>query len=153
MNDFETWLPRMSDRGIVLFHDTNEFRADFGVWRFWRNVREKYPYLEFGHGHGLGVLLVGKASPLRRPVADLGMPLTSPLVNELLQVMFGGVGHLSWHKAAPQAGNMSGPGPETNLELENLVARQEQTIRALQNSTSWRITAPLRAIVTRFRGR
>lgn len=44
-NDFDTWLPKMSDIGVIIFHDTNEFRTGFGVWRFWQAIREKYAYL------------------------------------------------------------------------------------------------------------
>jgi len=58
-NDYETWLPKLSDSGIILFHDTQVRDADFGVWKLWSEISGKHPSFEFLHGHGLGVLCVG----------------------------------------------------------------------------------------------
>ena len=69
-NDFNTWLPKLSDRAVVLFHDTNvnventgASSLPFGVRKFFDGVKSNYPHLEFLHCWGLGMLVVGRNAP------------------------------------------------------------------------------------------
>ncbi len=68
-HDFDTWLPKLSDRGVMLLHDTNERKRDFGVHIVMSELAERYPTFEFAHGHGLGIVGVGPNPP--EPVAEL----------------------------------------------------------------------------------
>ncbi len=62
-HDFETWLPKVSQNGVILFHDTAVINKDFGVWKLWQELSNKYRGCEFKFGFGLGVLLVGDSYP------------------------------------------------------------------------------------------
>jgi len=75
-NDFHTWLPKLSSRSVVLFHDVNvnyentgPASEKFGVRRFFDEVKGRYPHFEFAHCWGLGVLVVGPDAPAE--VAEL----------------------------------------------------------------------------------
>ena len=55
-HDYNTWLPKVAKNGIVLFHDIEVRSSDFGVYKFWDEVKAKYPHFQFAHSYGLGVL-------------------------------------------------------------------------------------------------
>ncbi|WP_237215523.1 class I SAM-dependent methyltransferase [Falsiroseomonas oryziterrae] len=69
-HDYETWAPKLSERGVVLFHDTEVRRRDFGVWRYWPEVSAGRAHFAFLHGFGLGVLAPGEVPAALRPLFD-----------------------------------------------------------------------------------
>ncbi len=122
--DFETWLPKLSSRAVVLFHDTQARHEDFGVWRLWAELTARYPaHLEFKHASGLGVLAVGDQAEAEwlQPAAGFQDDLRSH---------FQGLGQ--------------------RLEELHHVTRHRDHLRGkigeLKKSWSWRLTAPLRLI-------
>ncbi len=86
-HDFESWLPKMSQRGIILLHDTNERGRNFGVWKLWKEVSGKYPCFEFLHSHGLGVLLVGVEMPKELAPLFLGSNSDIRLVRKFFSAL------------------------------------------------------------------
>jgi len=67
-HDLETWRPKLSERAIVLFHDTAVEKEGFGVARFWSELKTAHPeHLEFTHNFGLGVLWPGSSPEYRPP--------------------------------------------------------------------------------------
>ncbi len=84
-HDYETWLPKVSKRGVILFHDIAIRTGDFGVWRLWQELRSTHPTFTFDHSAGLGVLIVGESCPSL--VRDL-CAVTDPQVVSRVQALF-----------------------------------------------------------------
>ena len=71
IGDFQTWRPKLSARGVVLFHDIAVRRADFGVWRTWKELSAQFPHISFDHSNGLGILFTGPdIPPAIQPLLD-----------------------------------------------------------------------------------
>lgn len=139
-HDFETWLPKVSGRGVVLFHDISVRERDFGVWRFWDEVKGRYPHFEFHHGNGLGVLCVGKDSS-----GPLGELLEANDAKKI-QDFFFAYGH-----SRAQPAEIRARYEGLLAEKERRIQEKERQIQALLNSLSWKITAPLRKIMGLFK--
>jgi hypothetical protein len=70
-NDFESWLPKLTSHGVILFHDVAVRDGGFGVWKVWEEIIGERNSFLFEFGHGLGVWKkepVGESDPefLRR---------------------------------------------------------------------------------------
>jgi len=123
-----------STEGVILFHDIAERAGDFGVWKLWADVAERYPSLSFDHNHGLGVLLTGTDVP--QAVRDTTCYTGQDHV--LLKKIFG-----------MYCGNVSRVAvAERGVRAESEAARADHlqhVAEAMESSQSWRLTKPLRA--------
>ncbi len=59
-HDFQTWLPKISNKGVIIMHDTSFKEGDFGVWKFWDEISSQYESINFEYGYGLGLVVIGK---------------------------------------------------------------------------------------------
>lgn len=168
--EFEAWLPKMSDRGVMIFHDTNEFREGFGVHRFWAEVESRYPSFHFLHSHGLGVLGVGsrlddRVSEMFRILAE--SPDDSRAAFE--SIADDVVARSALEPLPKRVSDLEARVASATTELQRETARREEaqtalgakkrelraTRRALDDvftSTSWRLSTPVR-VVGRLLGR
>jgi GT2 family glycosyltransferase len=76
--DFESWIPKLSPRAVVLFHDTEVRERGFGVWKYWAEICENRPSFNFPHQHGLGILFWG---------AELQSPETGGNIARLIALL------------------------------------------------------------------
>jgi uncharacterized coiled-coil protein SlyX len=131
-HDFETWLPALSERGVVLFHDTQVKERGFGVWRFWEEVASQYDHIELRQCNGLGILVVGteRCSQLQSLLETAN---NTPAWHELFDLLgcqidsLVRVRHLEEHVAGQQA----------HIENQNAqVAWQKESIDSLKEHTA-----------------
>lgn len=172
--DFEAYRGKLSDRGVVIFHDTYEFQPGFGVHRLWAELETTAPSFNFHHGHGLGVLALGAHVP--QPVLDfladadrdgetvretyhrLGIEVATraeaPVLRELVAELQAEL------RTGPPRDSSPADVDEVNKRLTEEVRRLtiessqlEAVVEDYRTSTSWRLTAPLRRVSGGLRGR
>ena len=179
-HDFESWFSKLSNRSVVLFHDINARQKDFGVHRFWNEIKAAHPSFEFDHGYGLGVLFVGKKVPerllelndspevvqIRKIFALLGRGILNAwhklemrkALRDAFEISTNDKQRLEADKQRLEADKQRLEADKQRLEAEvlhekNVVYSQETRINSLENSISFKITSPLRLIGRVITGR
>lgn len=165
-DDFETYLPKLSERGVVLLHDTMEKEQGFGVWRLWAELANQFPdtSFQFHHGHGLGVLGVGS----NLPAAITDFFASAPSHGDEIRETYSRLG--SRISKDFEDGKLRGANEELERRLreslrmtailedsvhsaterfDELALRQQELLA----STSWQATKPLRWVKARISGR
>lgn len=172
-HDFETWLPKLSERAVVLFHDTNVREGNFGVWRLWEELVAEYPHLCFDHSNGLGVLFVGREQPagIRLLLQEWSSPEGQLRICRFFERLGHGFGielHntglrqtvaereamiAGLHRAVAERDQHIAVLNQAVVErdahiavLAQGVAERDKSIQEIFASTSWRLSAPIRKI-------
>jgi hypothetical protein len=138
-NDFSKWLSKMSNTGVILFHDIAEKKADFGVWKLWSELKTRYTSFEFDHNHGLGVLMTGsKVHPSLAEISGYSTDEMS-LFKRIFEMHGTGVYRYAFN------------------DIYSLLRKEEKTaselireIGYIKSSISWKITRPLRFLRDKF---
>jgi glycosyltransferase involved in cell wall biosynthesis len=176
---FERWRAKLSERAVVLVHGINESRDDVGVRRLWAELSARYPHFAFLHGRGLGAVAVGPAANgavlelcllhdseravVRERFAMLGQRPRLESEHRALD-QYANAGSIREIDAVRQefqtrlaaaAGKMqqaqaAASSARRQIELaEAERAAMAARAAAIENSTIWRGTRPLRALLGR----
>jgi chromosome segregation ATPase len=57
------WRPKLSEKAVMLIHNTTSLVAGSGAASFYRELRAEHPGFEFAFGDGLGVVSLGERLP------------------------------------------------------------------------------------------
>jgi hypothetical protein len=147
-SSFSIALEKMSPQGIMIFHDI--FVGDNPMYKFWDSIKSRFPSFTFEKSHGLGILLVGKnTNPIFHKLVDSDVANSDWNVANLL---FGVMG--SRISASAETRTVLDSLNAVQFKLSNTERTLVTTQRAYEevtNSSSWKVTAPLRQILTKIR--
>lgn len=132
---YQTWLPKMSERGAIIFHSTNNPEHS---GRLWKEIEPLHPHFELPYGNGLGIISVSnnEASPLSA-LAQMSKDDAS-----LLILFFQGLGQrLSIQlKREQQIERLSLESERKEVELQSLSSQLTHSLKNLEAVTqAWQM--------------
>lgn len=137
-HDYENWVPKLSNTGVVIFHDTNVRERDFGVWRFWEEIKQYHTHLEFFHGNGLGVLIVGEDNTIKEQINEIENSYITKKYFATIGANLEFILQIQHLKT-----NLSEQ--EQSIQMLKLQLKEkEQEVKYYAQSKSWLITSPMR---------
>lgn len=136
--DFETYLPKVSARGVVIMHDIVVRERGFGVWRHWEDVKRRFPTFEFRHGNGLGVAAVGPDVP--PAIRDLTSLPEDSREAELVRTLYHRLGEAISGRDGMQRAD------EADAALQAARARQQDQTSSMARQALGREQALLKAL-------
>ena len=143
-NDFETWLPKVKNEGIVLLHDVNERKPGFGVWKFWQEICENYPTFLFDYGSGLGVIQITKNKNFITISDSFNLNSSD---KKLIQDSFSSAYELM--RLRDELSKKTIQIEKTLADLNRVKSEKiitKSKLESVQSSFSWKSTSPLRSI-------
>jgi hypothetical protein len=147
--DFNTWLPKMNENGVILMHDIYVRRNTFGVFKLWNEIKGNYKTIEFVGSHGLGIVFLGEV-PFGN-LRNLFNLYTSGYQKEV-QGTFGSISDdviQNFRLQGPNFMEINRVSAERNkavIERNQAVAERDLVI----NSTTWKFSKPYRWIRSKF---
>lgn len=124
-DDLEAWLPKLSERGVLLVHGTAQREGSARMHRLLDRLRPEYRSFEFAHGDGLALVTLGAEQPeLLRFLCDAGQ---SDTARRAVHEVFFRLG-----RACADSHAVVREKAETR-RLGEAVARQQSEVDLLQN--------------------
>ncbi|MGB7924911.1 MAG: glycosyltransferase [Pyrinomonadaceae bacterium] len=140
--DFENWLPKMSERGVLLIHGINTREQESGVRELWEELRSRYSSFEFAHQRGLGLISTGASIPV-----SLRSLLDAPEQEQLvIRELFSQLGQRLTLSSALNEWRSLNTTAEARLRtqqeiieaLSTELTTKERRLNAILNSRAWR---------------
>jgi hypothetical protein len=149
--DFESWLPKVSKNGVVILHDIHVRHADFGVYKFWAEVKQHYKTIEFVGTYGLGVVFFGTIQS--QSLTNLKAYADEGQLSQI-QGVFGChsdavLQHFRVVERASLDTKLQSLESESGLQ-QSMINHLKSELSILLNSKSWRMTKPLRTFMNVF---
>jgi hypothetical protein len=122
--DFATWIPKLSERAIVVVHGTEAAESTSDAPAVYASLQQRYPSFEFMQGDGLGVLAVGSDPGV--PARQLFDIRGNESMRQSLQEVFTRLGRACADHVAAQAQH------QRAADLQHEVTRQGKHIEEIK---------------------